>query len=795
MSTKKSNSGHTDPMADREARKYEHPVPSREAIMAFLEAAEEPLSYRRLAAGLDVDGERDETAFSRRLRAMERDGQLLKNRRGRYGLAQKMELIAGTITAHQDGFGFLIPDAGGQDLFIGAREMRKVFHGDRVMGRLLEIDHRGRQVGVIVDVLERRHSTIVGRYFFEDRMGFVVPEDKRMNQDLFIPEGDEGQAKSGQMVVAEITRQPTARAQALGRVTEILGDHMAPGMEIEVALRQFELPHVWPDAVEAEASRFTETVPEQAKQGRVDLRKIPLVTIDGEDARDFDDAVYCEPDGKGWRLLVAIADVSAYVKPESALDTEAYKRGTSVYFPNRVIPMLPEVLSNGLCSLNPDVDRLCMVCDMRITSAGKIKSFDFLEAVMRSHARLTYNEVAAILVDGDPQLRKKREALLPQLENLYDLFRALHKVRAKRGSIELEIPETYIIYDDNGRIDRIVPRQRNDAHRIIEECMLAANICAAEYLAKNKMPVPYRIHEPPQEEKLANLREFLFELGLSLRGRDNPKPKDFAAVIKDAEGRPDTRLIHTVMLRSMSQAVYSPDQVGHFALAYDRYTHFTSPIRRYPDLMVHRAIKAVLAGRKTAKRYALEHREQLAGQAEHCSMTSRRADEAGWEVVKWLKTEYMQDKVGEEYAGVINGVANFGIFVELTEIYVEGLVHITSLGNDYYQYDPVKHRLTGERTNEVLRLGDPVHVKVVRVDLDEARIDFELVGHEQVRRQKKGGADGYGKRGKGEKAGSSKNRSNKSSKKGPGKRTDSKPAKKKTSRGKPKSKGRSKGSR
>jgi len=736
-SGKKHQSGFSDPMKDREAKNYEHPIPSREAILTVLEQAGEPLSYGRLSEALKIQGERDETAFSRRLRAMERDGQLLKNRRGRYGLTTHMELVPGTISAHPDGFGFLIPDAGGDDMFIGASELRKVFHGDRVMGRVLEIDRRGRQVGVIVEVLERRHQTIVGRYFDEDRMGFVAPEDKRMNQDLFIPEGDQGEAKNGQMVVAEIVRQPTARAQAIGRVVEILGDHMAKGMEIEVAMRKFELPHIWPDAVEAQASQFTETVPEQAKQDRVDLRNVPLVTIDGEDARDFDDAVYCEPDGKGWRLLVAIADVSSYVKPGSPLEEEAYKRGTSVYFPNRVIPMLPEVLSNGLCSLNPEVDRLCMVCDMRITASGKIKKFEFLEAVMRSHARLIYDEVAAILVDGDPALRKKREAQLPHLENLYTLYKALHKVRVKRGSIELDLPETYIVHDDKGRIDRIVPRERNDAHRLIEECMLAANICAAEFLAKNKMPVLYRVHEQPQEEKLANLREFLFELGLTLRGRDKPKPKDFSAVLRESEGRPDSHLIHTVMLRSMSQAVYSPDQLGHFALAYDRYTHFTSPIRRYPDLMVHRAIKAVLAGRKARKQYILENRDQITTQGEHCSMTSRRADEANWDVVKWLKTEYMEDKVGEEFAGVINGVTNFGIFVELTDIFVEGLVHITSLGNDYYQFDPAKHRLTGERTNETLRLGDPVHVKVVRVDLDEARIDFELVDHQEAKRSRK----------------------------------------------------------
>ncbi|GAB4506965.1 MAG: ribonuclease R [Sulfuricaulis sp.] len=710
-------------MAEREQQKYEHPVPSREAILALLTERNEPLPFRELADALDVHGERDEDAFSRRLRAMERDGQILKNRRGLYGLARKMDMVAGRVSGHPDGFGFLIPDEEGEDLFLSPAEMRQVMHGDRVMARVTGVDQRGRREGAVVEVLERAHLTVVGRYVTPNGMGFVVPENKRITQDIVISRGDENGARESQIVVAEITSPPTRHRAPAGRVVEILGDHMAPGMEIEVAIRAHDIPHVWPQEVRDEVDGLAPQVPAQASEGRVDLRGIPLVTIDGEDARDFDDAVFAEHDGRQWRLIVAIADVSYYVKSGTALDREAYQRGNSVYFPQNVVPMLPEILSNGLCSINPKVDRLCMVCEMQIDASGNISRYRFLEAVMRSHARLTYTKVAAILAEKDAALRQEYAEVVPHLEALYGLYKILHSARMKRGAVDFELPETRIVFDEKRKIREIVPVQRNDAHRLIEECMLAANVCAAEILKKHKVPAPYRIHEGPTVEKLSNLREFLTEIGLSLGGGDKPQAQHYSKLIKQVEKRPDSRLIQTVLLRSLSQAMYSPDNIGHFALGYPNYTHFTSPIRRYPDLLVHRAIKSILA-----KRPAEITPELAKQQGEHCSLTERRADEATREVTRWLKAEFMMDKIGEEFDGYISGVTNFGIFVELVQVYVDGLVHITALGNDYYHFDAAHHRLMGERTRQIYRLGDKVRVRVMRVDLDETKIDFELVG-------------------------------------------------------------------
>lgn len=710
-------------MAEREAAKYEFPVPSREAILALLNERGEPLSFEEIAAALNVEGERDGEAFERRLRAMERDGQLFKNRRRLYGLPDKMDLVRGRVIGHADGFGFLVPDDGGDDLFLAPREMRKALHGDRVLACVTGLDQRGRRTGSIVEMLERTHKTIVGRYVAKDRTGFVAPSDKRIAQDIVIPTGSEANAKDGQIVVAEIVQQPTLRSGPVGRVVEVLGDHMAPGMEIEVSIRAHNIPHEWPDAVLDEAGHFGTEVPANAIADRADLRHVPLVTIDGEDARDFDDAVYCEPDGKGWRLIVAIADVAHYVRPDSALDREAYARGNSVYFPQRVIPMLPEVLSNVLCSINPKVDRLCMACEMHIGPRGEIRKHRFMEAVMRSAARLTYTKVAAILVDRDPTLRREYEALVAPLEQLYALYKVLHAARQQRGAVDFEIPETRIVFDEQRKISNIVPLHRNDAHKLIEECMLAANVSAAELLKKHKIPAPYRIHEGPTEEKLTDLRAFLFELGLNLGGGDAPKAQHYAKLLASVQQRPDARLIQTVLLRSLSQAHYSPDNVGHFALGFENYAHFTSPIRRYPDLLVHRAIKDIL--RRQSHPVSIDLARQ---QGDHCSMTERRADDATREVNKWLKTEFMMDRIGEEFDGIISGVTGFGIFVELNEVYVDGLVHVTALGNDYFHFDAPKHRLVGERTHQTFRLGDPLRVRVVRVDLDEMRIDFELVG-------------------------------------------------------------------
>jgi ribonuclease R len=740
MSTRKRTPIVEDPYAGREAAKYEHPVPSRELILGLLKEAGKLLTFDEICDGLQIAGERDREAMSRRLRAMERDGQVHRNRKARYGLTNRLDMISGSVIAHPDGFGFLAPDDNSGDLFLSPREMRKAMHGDRVMGQETGLDARGRREGIIIEVLERRHRIVVGRYE-NDGIARVVPADKRLTQEIFIPADMPTTARPGQIVEAEITQYPSAKSRGMGKIVTVLGDHMAPGMEIDVAIRKFELPHSWAPEVLVEAGQFGETVPATVSGTRKDLRSIPLVTIDGEDARDFDDAVYCARDGKGWRLIVAIADVSYYVRPDTALDQEAYQRGTSVYFPDRVIPMLPEALSNKLCSLMPDVDRLCMVCDMRISAQGKIGSYEFYAAVMRSHARLTYNKVAAILVDGDETLRRQYAKLVPDLENLYALYKVLHRVRLDRGAVDFELPETKIVFDPNRKIERIVAVQRNDAHRLIEECMLAANVCAAEFLQKNKVPTPYRVHAGPTPEKLSNLREFLFEFGLSLGGGDEPTADDYAEVLARVAGRPEARLLQTVMLRSLSQAIYSPDNIGHFALAYASYAHFTSPIRRYPDLMVHRSIKDQLEKRsgKGKVTHSIKRilgrkpdealMEKVKRQSEHCSMTGRRADEAVWDVIKWLKSEYMMDRVGDHFPGIISGVTNFGLFIELDEIFVEGLIHVTSLGNDYYHYEPKRHCLIGERTRRMYRLGDGVTVRVVRVDLDDAKIDLELVDH------------------------------------------------------------------
>ncbi|OGT19610.1 MAG: ribonuclease R [Gammaproteobacteria bacterium RBG_16_57_12] len=716
-----------DPHAEREAGKYEKPIPSREHIMAVLHHQGVPLNFNKLAKALNLYEENDLDALQRRLNAMERDGQVLRNRRNGYGLMDKMDLVRGRVVGHSDGFGFLIPDEGGEDLFLSFKEMRGVLHGDRVAARVTGTDRRGRKEGAVIEVLERHNHQVVGRFALEGGIGFVVPDNKRINQDILIPPDKYRGASPGQFVVADIIEQPTRYRQPIAAISEVLGDHMAPGMEIDVAIRTYELPHEWPQDLLEEIKAFSHEVPEQAKQGREDIRSLPLVTIDGEDARDFDDAVYCEPHGKGWRLLVAIADVSAYVAPATALDQEAIKRGNSVYFPERVIPMLPEVLSNGLCSLNPHVDRLCMVCELIITPQGAVRSYRFFEGVMRSHARLTYNQVAAMLVDKDAQLRGRHHHLVPHLEELYALYQVFAARRGKRGAIEFETTETYIQFDDARKIKAIVPRVRNDAHRIIEECMVTANVAAADFLLDKKMPALYRVHDGPSEDKLTDLRAFLAELGLSLAGGDKPEATHYAKLLASIKGRPDFHLIQTVLLRSLKQAVYSPDNIGHFGLAYEAYAHFTSPIRRYPDLLVHRAIRHLIRG-KSVERFDYSFGD-MQSHGEHCSMTERRADEATRDAVDWLKCEFMRDKVGEAFDGIVTGVTGFGLFVELKDIYVEGLVHITALKNDYYHFDPAKHRLLGERTSTVYRLADPLRVQVMRVDLDDRKIDFELVDH------------------------------------------------------------------
>jgi len=721
-----------DPHAEREARKYDKPIASRELILETLADAGEPMTWQQLAGVLNLHEEDDIEALSRRLRAMERDGQVIRNRRKAYGPLDKMDMVHGRIQAHPDGFGFLIPDDGSDDLFMSAREMRALMHRDRVVARVSGMDRRGRREGVVIEVLERNTHQVVGRFQLDGGMAFVIPDNKRIVHDIAVLPENAGDAQHGQIVLVELLQQPSRRRQPMGRVIETMGDHMAPGMEIDIALRSHELPYLWPDAVDDQIAGLKPEVPESAKQGREDIRDVPMVTIDGADARDFDDAVYCEPRGDGWRLLVAIADVSHYVEVETALDKEAVTRGTSVYFPGRVIPMLPEILSNGLCSINPKVDRLCMVCEMMVGSNGKIKSHRFFEGLMRSHARLTYDQVAAMLgtneLERDVSLREEFSAVLPHLEDLHKLYCVFDRRRKRRGAIEFETTETTIVFGEGKKIDRIVPLVRNDAHKMIEECMISANVEAAKFLAANEMPTLYRIHETPKEEKLADLRLFLSELGLDLPGSDKPEAQHYATLLASVRERPDAHLIQTVMLRSMNQAVYSPDNKGHFGLALEEYAHFTSPIRRYPDLLVHRAIRHVLrSGKNSNFHYSLADMHSL---GEHCSTNERRADEATRDVTDWLKCEYMMDKVGESFDGIVTSVLGFGLFVELADIYVEGLVHITSLRNDYYHFDSGKHTLTGEHSRNSYRLGDSVRVKVARVDLDDKKIDFEMLDDE-----------------------------------------------------------------
>jgi len=682
------------------------------------------MAFEEVARALDLGDEEDQTALERRLGAMVRDGQLVRNRRDAFCLVNKRDLIAGRVIAHPDGFGFLKPDDGGDDLYLYPKEMRELFHGDRIVARVTGRDRRGRLEGSVAELLERGTCSIVGRLSSESGVGFVTPDNKRLTHDIIIPSDRLEGADQGQIVVAEITDYPTKRTPPIGRIVEVLGDHMGPGMETAIALRAHDIPTEWPEAVIEQISAFGEEVPEEATADRADLRAIPLVTIDGADARDFDDAVYCERKPKGWRLLVCIADVSAYVEPDSPLDREALKRGNSVYFPDRVVPMLPEVLSNGLCSLNPHVDRLCMACELYVSRDGRVTRSRFFEGVMRSHARLTYDQVAAMLIDGDPALCEQHSQVLPHLHELYALFQTLAEARAERGAIDFDTVETKFVFNEARRLDAIVPVQRNDAHRLIEECMLAANVAAARLFQRKKMPALFRIHETPKEEKLSDLRELLAELGLNLPGGNKPTAKDYGTLLQTVKGRSDAHLIQTVLLRSMQQAMYSSDNVGHFGLAYDAYTHFTSPIRRYPDLIVHRIIKHILTGGTAADLdYSKPELQQI---GEHCSGTERRADEATRDAEDWLKCEYMRDKLGEEFDGTITSVQGFGIFVELDGVYVDGLVHITALDNDYYHFDPVGHRLTGERTGQVYRLGDRLRVKVAAVNLEERKIDFVL---------------------------------------------------------------------
>jgi ribonuclease R len=727
---------------------FDPDVPSREAIMQYLRAASGPVAPEKMAKELGASVPLS-IGFDRRLKAMDRDGQLAFNAQGQVHLNTKLEFIAGKVQGHRDGFGFLLRDDGGPDLFLSPREMLKVLHGDRVLAKP-DGEYRGKAEAMIVEVIERRTNKLVGRFLKERGAYIVVPEDQRIKHDVVIPASDIGDAQHGQVVTVEIVQQPTRHTQPLGRVTEVLGEIDDPGMEIEIAVRKFDVPHEFSQATLDLAAKLPSTVRPADLKDRIDLREVPFITIDGEDARDFDDAVFCMPvelgtekrKRPGWRLLVAIADVTHYVRPGDALDTEAVERGTSVYFPRRVIPMLPEALSNGICSLNPDVDRLVLVCDMVIAAsgakAGSITAYQFYDAVIHSHARTTYTDIWSALQQPTGPAGQTMGGVLPHVQNLYELYQLFARARVKRGAIDFDTLETRIVCNPLGRIEKIEAYTRNDAHKLIEECMLAANTCAAEFMTRNKRSGLYRVHEGPTPDKLKALRDYLRNLGLTLDGGADPSTEDYARLVLATRNRPDFAIIQTMCLRSLQQAIYSPEQVGHFGLSYDHYAHFTSPIRRYPDLLTHRVIKGILRNKRYMPQYndmpntdALpkEEREHAVWEklGVMLSARERRADDASRDVEAWLKCWFVKEHVGEVFSGRVTGVATFGIFITLDTLFVEGMVHVSELGSDYFQYNEAMHELRGERTGIRYRLTDAVQVQVARVDLEARRIEFRLV--------------------------------------------------------------------
>jgi ribonuclease R len=751
QSNKPSKSTWTDPHAAREAGNYENPVPSRELMLEYLENCEEPATHMQLVEVFQLSDEDQIEAIRRRLIAMCRDGQLIENRRNAFIPMSRIELIRGRVQGHKDGYGFLIREDGEKDFHLSAKQMRKVFDGDKVAVRVAGVDNRGKEEAVIVEVIQRNTHQLVGRFYVQGESAYVVPDNRRIPHEILVHAKDMADAQHGQFVVVDIVGQPDSRRLPIGAIVEVLGDHLSPGMEIDIALRSHDIPFVFGEDAEQQAKGIENEVSEADKMQRIDLRDLPFVTIDGEDSKDFDDAVYCQfnESTKGWVLYVAIADVSHYVQVNSPLDIEAQNRGNSVYFPEHVVPMLPEKLSNDLCSLKPKVDRLCLVCEMTISAQGRLSGYTFFEGVMKSHARLTYNLVGKMLEQKDTdegrELRKEYAAITPQVDELYSLYHALRGARTLRGAIDFETTETRIIFNRERKIQDIVPVTRNDAHKLIEECMLCANVATANFLQQHEVPSLYRVHDGPSEQKLENLRKYLTEQGITLNGGTEPTPKDYLHVMEQIKERPDAHLMQIMLLRSMSQAVYQPENRGHFGLAYSAYTHFTSPIRRYADLLVHRAIRSLI--RSDSQKEELLHTIRRANGAtvltkaeiypydtaallqfgEQTSLTERRADDATRDVMDFLKCEYMRTHVGAEFTGVVSAVTGFGLFVQLKDLYVEGLIHVTNLNNDFYSFDPIRMRLTGERSGKSFRMGDELKILVSRVDLDDRKIDFELV--------------------------------------------------------------------
>jgi ribonuclease R len=728
--------GRRDPHADREAQRYDNPIISRESLIQHLADAPGPLTVEDIARHFDLTAPDRLEALSRRLNAMLRDGQLLMNRRGGFAVVEQLDLIAGTVIAHPDGFGFLKPTikGAGDDLFLPPAEMRKVLHGDRALASVTNVDHRGRREGAIVEVLERRLTRIVGRYAERAGIGTVVPDDRRILIELLIPADGRGEARDGQLVVAEMVEPPARGQPPIGKILVVLGDRLTPSRVVDMAIHGHDLPHEFPQDVIDEAALVPTEVPADVASARVDLRKVPLVTIDGEDAKDFDDAVWCEQDGSGFRLVVAIADVSHYVRPGTALDDEATNRGTSVYFPAFVVPMLPETLSNGICSLKPKVDRLCFACEMRIDFEGNVTASRFFEAVMNSHARLTYTQVWKAVGEDDAEAQEQLGGVLPHVRRLHQLYQVLAKAREKRGAIEFGSSEVRFVLDAQGEVIQAGMLERNDAHKLIEECMIAANVEAAKFILEREVPAPFRVHDRPPETKYADLLEYLSEFGLRLPPYAAVTPKDFTKLLAKIRSRPDAALLETVLLRSQSLAVYAPENLGHFGLALEAYGHFTSPIRRYPDLLLHRAIKHALS-RDNPAGFAYSPSE-MAALCLRSSELERRADEAEREVDERYRSAWMEQHVGSEFDGVVSGVTSFGLFIELKDSKVNGMVHVTQLPHDYYHFDPLRKSLRGERKGLHFQLGDPARVLVLKASVEDRRIDFKLVLPEETRTKK-----------------------------------------------------------